>query len=430
LEFDWLYKVIVLSILLLLSAFFSGSEVAFFSLKQKNLEKDFKSSGLVFRYANSLINFPRRLLITILVGNTVANVAASIVSVFLALEIAANNNIDINLALTIQIILVTIIVLFFCELLPKVFASRHPQLTIKIIVVPLYIFSIVIYPIAESITELIRLTFSKLKIDKSKTAITEKELSDLAELGHERGTLEEEEQEIISSFVEFKSVLVAEIMTPRVDIVSVPFNITSEKLTDTINKSGHSRFPVYKENLDKIIGIVHAKDLLFHLHSKTFEVEKTLSKISREVLFVPERKKISEMLQEFQQKKVHIAIVVDEFGGTSGLVTLEDIIEEIIGEIWDEHDPEEDAIKILSSDKISILGKVPVTEVNTVIGQELIPHSDDYDTVAGLVTHHAGDIPREGYSFNLNNYKLTVKEILKKRIKRIEIDKIPDQNSK
>ena len=423
-EFDWIYKIVLLLVLLLLSAFFSGSEVAFFSLKQKNLKEDFKSSKLILRYANNLISFPRRLLITILVGNTLANVAASIISVSLALEIAVLYQIEINVILTIQIILITIIVLLFSELIPKVFASRHPQLAVRIIVIPLYLFSIIIFPLSESITELIRITFSKLKIDKSKTAITETEISELAELGHERGTLEEEEQEIISSFVEFKSVLVIEVMTPRVDIVAVPFSISKEELVKTINKSGHSRFPVYKENLDKIIGMLHAKDLLHYLRGKNFQEEETLSKISREVLFVPEKKKISEMLQEFQQKKVHVAIVVDEFGGTSGLVTLEDIIEEIIGEIWDEHDQEENAIKIISSEKISVLGKVPVSELNDVIGLDLIPQSDDYETIAGLVINRAGDIPREGYSFIINDYKLTVKEVLKKRIKRIEIDKI------
>ena len=423
-EFDWLYKIILLLILLLLSAFFSGSEVAFFTLKQKNLKEDFKSSKLVFRYASNLITFPRRLLITILVGNTLANVAASIISVSLALELAALYQVKINIMLTIQIVVITIIILLFSELLPKVFASRHPQLAIRIIVIPLYLFSIIIYPVSETFTELIRITFSKLKLDKSKTAITEKEITDLAQLGQERGTLEEEEQEIISSFVVFKSVLVVEVMTPRVDIVAVPFNISNEELVETINKSGHSRFPVYKENLDKIIGIVHAKDLLQYLRGKNFQKEETLSKITREVLFVPERKKISEMLQDFQQKKIHVAIVVDEFGGTSGLITLEDIIEEIIGEIWDEHDQEENTIKILSSDKISVLGKVPVSELNNVMGIDLIPPSDDYDTIAGLVISRAGDIPREGYSFTLNDYKLTVKEVLKKRIKRIEIDKI------
>ena len=423
-EFDWIDKVFVLAALLLLSAFFSGSEVAFFSLKKKNLKEDFKSSKLVLRYASSLINFPRRLLITILVGNTLANVAASIVSVSLALEIASRYNIKIDLILTAQIILITIIILLFGELIPKVFASRYPQLTTRVIVLPMYLFSIIIYPVSEIITELIRLTFSKLKIDKSKTAITEKEISDLAELGHERGTLEEEEQEIISSFVEFKSVLVVEVMTPRVDIVAIPYDIENKDLIEIINKSGHSRFPVIRDNLDKITGIVHAKDLLPFLKSKTFQKEGTLVNIQREVLFVPERKKISEMLQEFQQKKTHISIVVDEFGGTSGLVTLEDIIEEIIGEIWDEHDQEENNVRILSPEKFSVLGKLSVSEINEVMRNEIIPPGDDYETIAGLVISHAGDIPKEGYSFVINNYKLTVKEVLKKRIKRIEIEKI------
>jgi len=424
LEIDWLYQIFLLVILLLLSAFFSGSEVAFFSIKQKKLEEDFKSSKLISRYASNLIAFPRRLLITILVGNTLANVAASIVSVYLALEIASLYSVKVNVILTIQIILITIIILLFCELLPKVFASKHPNLTIKLIVLPLYLFSMVIYPISELITELIRLTFSKVKFDKAKSAITEKEISDLAEFGHERGTLEEDEQEIISSFVEFKSVLVDEVMTPRVDIVAVPYNVSNEELIDTINSSGYSRFPVYKENLDKIVGLVHAKDLLQFLRNKSFIKEETISKITRDVLFVPEGKMISEMLKEFQQKKMHMAIVVDEFGGTSGLITLEDIIEEIIGEIWDEHDPEENAIKILSPEKISVLGKVPITEVNELMGLELFPPSDDYDTIAGLIISKAGNIPKEGYSFNLKNYKLTVKEVLKKRIKRIEIDKV------
>ncbi len=423
-EIDWLNQVFLLVIFLILSAFFSGSEVAFFSLKQKNFEEDFKSSKIISRYANNLIAFPRRLLITILVGNTISNVAASIVSVSLALSIAHQFQIEVNIILTIQIILTTIIVLIFSELLPKVFASKHPELSIKIVAIPLYFISTLIYPVSELITEMIKLTFSKIKFDKKKSAITEKEISDLAELGHEHGTLEEEEQEIITSFVEFKSVLVGEVMTPRVDVVAVPFNISRDELIQTINSSGYSRFPVYKENLDKIIGIVHVKDLLQFLKNKSFNTSESLAKITRDVLFVPETKKISEMLKEFQQKKIHSAMVVDEFGGTSGLITLEDIIEEIIGEIWDEHDTEEDAVKILSSDKISVLGKVPVTKVNELIGQILIPISDDYETVAGLVISKSGDIPKEGYSFKLNGYKLTVKEVLKKRIKRVEIDKI------
>lgn len=423
-EIGWLSEVILLSVLFLLSAFFSGSEVAFFSIKQKNLEEEFKSSKLIYRYSNNLISFPRRLLITILVGNTLANVAASIVSVTIALELAGRYQIKVNYILTAQIILITIIILLFCELLPKIFASKYPRLTIRIVVLPLYLFSMIIYPISESITELIRLTFSKFKFDKSKTAITEKEISDLAELGHERGTLEEDEQEIISSFVEFKSVLVSEVMIPRVDIVAVPYDIIGDEITETINRSGYSRFPIFDGSIDKIIGVLHVKDLLGYLENNSFKDIETIKKINREMLFVPESKKISEMLKEFQQKKMHLAIVVDEFGGTSGLITLEDIIEEIIGEIWDEHDPEEDAIKIISPGKFSVLGKIPISEINEFVGTEIIPPNSDYDTVAGFATSKAGSIPREGYSLYLKDYRLTVKEVLKKRIKRIEIDKL------
>ena len=423
-EIDWLYQIFILFILLVASAFFSGSEVAFFSIKQKDLDEGFKSSKLIYRYANNLVTFPRRLLITILVGNTLANVAASIVSVSIALKIAELYNIKINLVLTVQIIIITIIILLFGELLPKIFASKHPKLAIKIVAIPLYLISTILYPVAESITELIRLTFSQVKFDKTKTAITEREISDLAQLGHERGTLEEEEQEIISSFVEFKSVLVAEVMIPRVDIVAVPSDIDYDKIIETINKSGFSRFPIYEENLDKIIGIVHAKDLLKYLETRSFVQSDTIKKITRDVMFVPESKKISDMLREFQQKKMHLAIVVDEFGGTAGLVTLEDIIEEIIGEIWDEHDPEENPVKILSADRFSVLGKVTISDFNEIVGNETIPENEDYDTIAGLVISRAGNIPREGYAFQLNDYKLTVKEVLKKRIRRIEIEKI------
>ena len=423
-EIDWYYKILALVILLLFSAFFSASEVAFFSLKKKKLEEDFKSSGIILRYASNLILYPRRLLITILIGNTLTNVAASIVSVSLALDIAVQNNLSVNLVLTFQILLLTVLVLLLSELTPKVFASRYTQLTVRLTVLPLYLFTILIYPVAEMLSEIIRLTFTKLKLDKSKTAITEKELSDLAELGHERGTLEEDEHEIITSFVEFKTVLVGEVMTPRVDMVAVPLDINFEDLIQTITKSGHSRFPVYKSGLDKIVGIIHAKDLLKFLKNQTFKKEETLNQLKREVIFVPERKKISEMLQEFQQKKMHIAIVVDEFGGTSGLITLEDVIEVITGEIWDEHDQEESSIKIISENKLSVLGKVPVSEINNVLGEELIPASEDYDTAAGLIISHAGSIPKEGYTFRLNDYKFTVKEVLKKRIKKVEIEKV------
>ncbi len=425
-EIDWPIKTIILAGLLIISAFFSASEVAFFSLKQKKLDDGFHSFKLVLRYTVHLIAAPRRLLVVILIGNTIANVAASIVAVTIALELAAIHNLVIDVVLTIQIVLLTIIILLFSELVPKVFASKHPHLVINIAAIPLYIFNIVIYPIAESLTELIRFATGRIKLDKTKTAISEKEITELAEISHERGTIEEEEHEIITSFVEFKSVLVGEVMTPRVDIVAVPVNISFDELIETITSSGHSRIPVFKEGLDRIIGIIYAKDLIPFLGDRNLATDEMLTKLSRPVIYVPERKRISDMLHEFQEKKTHIAIVVDEYGGTAGLITLEDIIEEVVGEIWDEHDQEEDAIKILSPDKFLVLGKVQVEDLNEKLGFEVIPVSEDYDTIGGLIFHQSGTIPKEGYTIDIGNLKLTVKEVLKRRIKRVEIEKIPE----
>ncbi len=425
-EIDWPIKSIILAGLLILSAFFSGSEVAFFSLKKKKIEDAFRTSKIILRYSIHLVNAPRRLLVVILIGNTIANVAASIVAVAIAIEFAAINNISINLILTIQIVLLTLIILLFSELVPKVFASKHPLLVMKITSIPLYFFSVIFYPIAESLTELIRFTTSRIKIDKTKTAITEKELTDLAEISHERGTIEEEEQEIITSFVEFKSVLVGEVMTPRVDMIAVPDNLSFDKLIETITKSGHSRIPVFKENLDTIIGIIYAKDLLSYLGNKDTVVDESPANLVRQVIYVPERKKISEMLHEFQEKKTHIAIVVDEYGGTAGLITLEDIIEEVVGEIWDEYDEEEDSIQTLSPNKFLVLGKVSVEDFNAKAGYEIIPISEDYETIGGLIFHQSGFIPKEGYNTVIGDLKLTVKEVLKKRIKRVEIEKISE----
>jgi CBS domain containing-hemolysin-like protein len=183
---------------------------------------------------------------------------------------------------------------------------------------------------------------------------------------------------------------------------------------------------VFKENLDSIIGIIYAKDLLAYLGDEEKVVDEPPANLARRVIFVPERKKISDMLHEFQEKKTHLAIVVDEYGGTAGLITLEDIIEEVVGEIWDEYDEEEDSIQILSPNKFLVLGKVSVEDFNAKVGYDIIPISEDYETIGGLIFHQSGFIPKEGYSVEIGDLNLTVKEVLKKRIKRVEIEKISE----
>lgn len=428
-EIDWLYKLGILILLLFLSALFSGSEVALFSLNRKKIEKHFENSAHRLSYLKSLLDAPRRLLVTILIGNTVVNVAASIIAVSLALEFASWKGIQINIILTAQIILLTIIVLIFGELIPKVYASKNPVKYSSFVIFPIYWISAIIFPLSEVITELIKTISSKIKFDKSSSVITEEELSSLGEIAQQKVKIEEEEQEIIASFVEFKTVVISEIMTPRVDIISVPDSITYNELISTITKTGHSRIPVYGESLDEVRGFIYAKDLLPFINDEEKRKEFSINNLLRPALFVPEAKRINILLNEFQEKKMHIAIVVDEYGGTSGLVTLEDIIEEVVGEIWDEFDQQEQNIKEVGTNKFIVQGKTTIHELNEWFEENLVEENEDFDTIGGMIYNAAGSVPKEDFSLNVGNYKFTVKEVLKKRIKKVILEKTSDVTS-
>ncbi|MFC2103157.1 hemolysin family protein [Bacteroidota bacterium] len=422
-EIDWTLKLILLAVLLASSAFFSGSEVALFSLDKRRVKHQFKNHVLIQRYVSSLINQPRRLLVTILVGNTIVNVAASIVAVTLAIEISPIIGISLEIGISVQIILLTIFILIFGEFLPKMIATNNPVSYAKIVTIFLYWISVLIYPVAEVLTELIKVASSKLNMKKVGSFLTKDEISDLSDISKEKGTLEEEEHEIIKSIVSFKNILSSEIMTPRVDIKSITLDMALNEIIEIINETGHSRFPLYKEDLDNISGILYAKDLLPYIKNGILNENLNLLSIVRKAIFVPKTKKIDDLLREFQKKKTHIAIVVDEYGGTAGLITLEDIIEEVVGEIWDEYDKEEDAIEKIDKDHYMVLGKTPIDELNEFIGFEVIPDDPDYETAGGLVLKHAGFIPKQGYNFIVGDYKFTVEEVHRKRIKKILIEK-------
>jgi putative hemolysin len=424
LDVDWQTKIIVLFVLFIASAFFSGSEIALFSLNRKNLKNEFSANQLIGRYIFQLLQFPRRLLVTILIGNTIVNVAASIIAVSLALEFAQHFSISKELALTIQIILLTLFIVIFGELIPKVAASKNPVSFSKFCAVPLYLMNIVLYPVSEIITEAIRISIAKLKYDKTKIAMKPDELSELAKLSHERGTIVEEEQGLIHSIVNFRSVSVQEVMTPRVDIVAIPDDSGITELLAIINSSGHSRLPLYHNDLDNIIGVLYAKDLLPFLKDKEKQRIFSINSLARKILFVPRTKMINDLMYIFQEKKMHIAVVVDEYGGTAGVITLEDILEEIIGEIRDEYDKEENPIVKISETSFLVLGKYSINELNDILNINIDTDKNEFETLGGLVLNQAGHIPKEGYSFSLENHKFTVKEIANKRIKKVLIERI------
>lgn len=423
-EADWLINILSFFILLLCSGFFSGSEVSFFSLDKKKIDRHFKKNPVIHRYLVTLISFPRRLLVTILIGNTFVNVAISIVAVLIALDLAKLFQLNINLIITFQIIVTTLFVLIFGELVPKIIAAKSAIQFVKFAAIPIYLISAVLYPISEFITEVIRLSVSKLKFDKSKSALTAEEFSELADLSTETGAIDENEKEIINSIVEFRETTVSEIMTPRVDIIAVSENKSIDDVIKIINESGHSRIPVYRDSIDLISGVVLAKDLLSFINDDQRKRQTKISSLLKKVLFVPESKKIGDLLREFQSKKNHLAIVVDEYGGTAGLITLEDIIEEVVGDIWDEYDRAEKNIQHISENKFLVDGNILLEDLLSELGINLLDENDpDIDTLAGFILKIAGEIPKEGSSFVYNEYRITVKQLDKKRIRKVIIEK-------
>lgn len=427
-EVGWLNRTLALIILLIFSALFSGAEVSLFSLDEKKIDEVKSNSGIIGKYIADLLLFPKRLLVTILIGNTIANVGASIVAVSLALSIAEIYSISVDIALLVQIIILTVLVILFAEVTPKVLANKHSVLFAKVIAVPLYWINIIISPISKVLANLIKLATSRVKYDKSKTALSTEEIADLADIGVEKGTIEEEEHGLIHGLVAFKSVIVREVMTPRVDMVAIPKDIALDELVKTIRDSGHSRIPIYKEDLDNIEGILYAKDLLPYLnYSNDLNNKFEINKIIRECLFVPETKPISILMQEFQNKNLHMGIVVDEYGGTSGLISLEDILEEIVGEIRDEFDKEEEEITEIAKNKYLISGKIDLDELEEKFQIKIDVPDEDFETLGGYIFNHAGTIPQAGYSFQKYGYSFTVAEVENNRINKVEIERISNK---
>ncbi len=421
---DWYSHILILIGLLSLSALFSGSEVALFSLNSKKLEETGNKRSLLVKYILKLLDQPKKLLVSILIGNTITNVAASIISVTLALKIAQKFGYSTDFILIVQIVVLTILILLFAEVTPKVWASKHPLSFAKLAAVPIYWTNFILSPISKFLSETLKFFAESLSYDKKKSALSTEDFVELADIGVEKGMIEEEEQELIQGVVSFRTITVQEIMTPRVDIVAVSVDTTFDELLNTITESGHSRLPLYENSLDNILGIIYAKDLLPYIADEKLREKFNIKKIARECFFVPETKLISELMNEFQEKKMHIGIVVDEYGGTSGLISLEDILEEIVGEIRDEHDKEEETIIKLNENKYIVDGKTTIDELNEYIGVKLLEDSEDYDSLGGFIFNQTGAIPEVGYSFNHNGYKFSVKDVKNNRIHKVLIEKL------
>jgi len=418
---ELIINIVLLAGCFLFSGIFSGSEVALFSLDPEKVRRR-ERKGFTNHYLRILLEYPKRLLVTLLIGNNIVNVAASILGVNLALIVAAEYKIDKDIALFAEISVLTVSLIFLSELTPKVIARKNPEKFAAIIAIPMYLAYSFLYPVAEGINEMLRLIFTKFKLNNSVSALKNDELRQLAQVGLERGTIEDNQQRIIDSFVDFRNKTVREIMKPRLDIIALDAEVTFTEVVEAIKKSGYSRLPVYRDDIDEIVGMVYSKDLLPFLKDERKLRAFSLLKVMRKVIFVPESKFISDLLKEFQEKKIHLAIVVDEYGGTSGLVTLEDVLEEVVGEIQDEFDKEVQQIIKVDKNRYIVSGSTSIDQLNKILPDGVIIPEEDYESVGGFILSQTENFPGKNYTFTFKDIKFKVTEIDNKRIKKVLVE--------
>ncbi len=381
-------------IFLILSGFFSGSETAFFSLTKIKVKTFSNSEDSSFRRIYRLLSHPHRLLITVLLGNTIVNVASSSVATVIAMNLSKKifgqtSNEYVNYFVGGEIILMTILLLIFGEVAPKLLAYYKAEKFARTSGLFIEITYFIFFPVIK-ILELINKLLSRKTIaleTNSNEEITSNDIHDFINSQNSNHPLKENEKKMIDGIFKFSSTKVKEIMVPRVDMVSVQIDEPQEKIIEKIVNSGHSRIPVYKENIDDIVGFIYAKDLILNTNNRDF------SKLIRNPLFVPENMKIQTMLNMFKAKKVHIAIVVDEYGGTSGLISLEDILEEVVGEIIDESDIEDEQIIKLSENEYRLSGMISVDDLNSEFDLEI--DEEEYDNLAEFLYDQFNKIPEQ-----------------------------------
>lgn len=401
-------------ILLLLSAFFSAAETALFTVGRHRLPN---AEG---NYLDVLIaemkKDPHRLLTTILIGNTVVNVAAACFATLTLNAMCPQWAFGVTLAAAI--VFVAVLILIFGELLPTAFAASHDLLISHVAILPLYWLSFILMPIIA----ILKLLPNVTKSLQQGSNLTEEELINIVEAVEEEGGIDEDEKEFIHNIFKFNDTTAAEIMTPRGDMFVV--NLNDPPDLNAVLESGFSRVPVIDGDVDNIIGIFHIKDLFQHAIDDPQSI--SYSKIMRTPYFVPDNKKINDLFAEFNQRKQHLAIVVDEYGGVSGLITQEDILEEIVGEIMDETDEvERTIIEIAPGRKWKIAGKTEIEEVEDAVGLD-IPEDHEYETFSGYVLEHIGRIPAEKEVLHIDKYIITVDEVEGNRVSEYTLEIAPE----
>lgn len=402
-----------LLVLLAISGIISGSEVAFFARSKADLEKENDGDAALVQ---ELLNRPKKLLATILISNNFVNILFILIFAYVG-DYFFSGISSVVVKFLIEIVLVTFLILLFGEVLPKVYANRNPYSFASFMVKPMTFLNGFLSFLS---SPLLRLTgIVEKKLSKRQSDFSVEVLSQALELTSS-GATTKEEKKILQGIVNFGNTETSQIMCPRMDIFALSSEEDFAEVTDKIIKNGHSRIPVYEDSIDKIIGILYTKDLIPHLNKKSFQWKK----IIREAFFVPENKKLDDLLKEFQEMKNHLAIVVDEYGGTCGLITLEDIIEEIVGEISDEFDQDDLSYSRLDEDNYVFEGKTTLKDLHKVLQlQDNVLDDEDLEaeTLAGLILEITGKFPKKGDLVRYRGYRFLIEAIDKKRIKQVKI---------
>jgi putative hemolysin len=420
-----LSSIVILILLLFCSALISGSEVALFSLTKTDIDKGLEEDSKNISIIAKLLERPKKLLATILVANNFINIAIVLLFASIGDIVLADLNyaiglyfFEIDLNFFVKVILATFLILLFGEIIPKIYARRNSVKFSSFIARPIKLLDVLFSPLS------MPMRFLTIKIQntlgKQRSNISVSQLSQALELTNNESTTQEE-QKILQSIVSFGNTDTKQVMRPRMDIFALNINANYNTILSEIINKGYSRIPVFKDNIDTVVGILYVKDLLPHLGKKIFD----WTSILRAPFFVPENKKLDDLMQEFQSKKVHLAIVVDEYGGTSGLLSLEDIIEEIVGDISDEYDDDDLNFTKIDSNNYRFDGKTPLKDVYEIIELEdpsnFEAQKGEAETIAGLVLEISGGFPRIGSEINFKNYVFTIESIEKKRIKQIKL---------
>lgn len=420
---DSTMQFVILAILIFLSAIFSSAETAFLStnkIRLRNLQDEGeKKADLVL----IMLENQSKLISTLLVGNNIVNIGSSALATKMATDAFGDAGVGIATGI------MTFLVLVFGEVIPKNLAAAHAETWAMLVAPFIRMISFLLTPVVFLLTKLSDFVVRVTKKDEEEDpTITEDEFKILVNVGQEEGVFDESESEMINSIMEFDETVVKAIMVPRIDIIAVDVEDSINEALRLIIDGGHSRIPAYEESIDNIVGILYAKDIFEYLDADFDELK--VKALIRPAYYIPETKKVSDLLNELRLKKVHMAIILDEYGGTNGLVTIEDLIEEIIGDIQDEYDVEEDLIVMHSDSELVADARAPIGDVEEAFDVELdeeILEDSEADTIGGLAFEHLGGIPAVGDEVTVGRFLIRIVEVSGRRISKVEIALLPPE---